>query len=404
MTYDTFLSLMCTTLIASFFGLVLVFTGYKLFRFLLPIWGFFFGFFLGAQTVQALFSVGFLTTATSWITGLIVGVLFAVLAYPFYIFGVGLIAASLGYMVAVGFLLWIGMSFGFWMWLIAIIVGIAVATVTIIFDLQRWLIVIGSTVLGAGVIVSVITLWFRPHAVFLENPVKVMLQLSPLLLILFLALVILGIIVQFRTTRGFMEAAPETPAKSTPAPTPAVGGPVPGAVVAGATGMATAEEVMKPAAPVEPVVMDSASTPTSPEELDKFKYNLDYIEGIGPVYAGKLRAIGINNPLDLLEKGAFPKGREEIAATAGISSALVLTWVNHVDLFRIKGVGSEYADLLERAGVDTVVELALRNPDNLFAKMVAVNEEKHLVRKLPVLSQVQDWVGQAKVLPRKVNY
>ena len=404
MTNDTFLSLMCTTFIASLFGLALVFAGYKLFRILLPIWGFFFGFFLGAQTVQALFSVGFLTTATSWITGLIVGVIFAVLTYPFYLFGVGLIAASLGYMATVGFLLWIGMSLGFWMWLIAIIVGTALAAVTLIFDLQRWLIVIGSAILGAGVIVSMITLWFKPHTVFLENPVKVMLQLSPLLLILFLALVILGIIVQFRTTRSFLEAAPEAPAKSTPVPAASVGGPAPGAAVAGVAGMAAAEEVMKPAAPVEPVALESAFIPTSPEELDKFKYNLDYIEGIGPVYAGKLRAIGINNPLDLLEKGAFPKGRDEIATTAGISSALVLTWVNHVDLFRVKGVGSEYADLLERAGVDTVVELAARNPDNLFARLVAVNEEKNLVRKLPVLSQVQDWVEQAKVLPRKVNY
>ena len=404
MTNDTFLSLMCTTFIASLFGLALVFAGYKLFRILLPIWGFFFGFLLGAQTVQALFNVGFLTTATSWVTGLIVGVIFAVLAYPFYLFGVGLIAASLGYMATVGFLLWIGMSLGFWMWLIAIIVGIALAAVTLIFDLQRWLIVVGSAILGAGVIVSMITLWFKPHTVFLENPVKVMLQLSPLLLILFLALVILGIIVQFRTTRSFLEAAPATPAKSMPVPAASVGGPAPGAAVAGAAGMVAAEEVMKPATPVEPAALESAFIPTSPEELDKFKYNLDYIEGIGPVYAGKLRAIGINNPLDLLEKGAFPKDREEIAIKAGISSALVLTWVNHVDLFRIKGVGSEYADLLERAGVDTVVELAARNPDNLFARLVAVNEEKNLVRKLPVLSQVQDWVEQAKVLPRKVNY
>ena len=142
----------------------------------------------------------------------------------------------------------------------------------------------------------------------------------------------------------------------------------------------------------------------SPEEIDKFKYNLDYIEGIGPVYAAKLKAIGINNPLDLLERGAFPKGRDEIAAAAGISHTLVLTWVNHVDLFRIKGVGSEYADLLEMAGVDTVVELANRNPENLFAKMVSLNEEKKLVRKLPVLNQVRDWVEQAKTLPRKINY
>jgi predicted flap endonuclease-1-like 5' DNA nuclease len=248
-----------------------------------------------------------------------------------------------------------------------------------------------------------------------------MLQVSPWLLILFLVLVIIGSIVQFRTTRNFFAGAPETPVKPAPAPMAAAAAPAPAAVVAGAAGAMAAEEVMKPAAPVEPVAqepiipvvpsmeaapppMEPALPPTGPEELDKFKSNLEYLEGIGPVYAGKLRAIGINNPLDLLEKGAFPKGREEIAAAAGISPSLVLKWVNHVDLFRIKGVGSEYADLLEIAGVDTVVELAQRVPENLYAKMLAVNEEKKLVRQPPVLSQVQAWVEQAKVLPRKISY
>jgi predicted flap endonuclease-1-like 5' DNA nuclease len=108
--------------------------------------------------------------------------------------------------------------------------------------------------------------------------------------------------------------------------------------------------------------------------------------------------------LDLLEKGAYPKGREEIAEAAGIGHELVLKWVNHVDLFRIKGVGSEYADLLEVAGVDTVVELATRNPENLFSTLESVNAEKKLVRKLPVLNQVMDWVEQAKSLPRMINY
>ncbi len=154
----------------------------------------------------------------------------------------------------------------------------------------------------------------------------------------------------------------------------------------------------------EPVVSEPEPEAALPDEGDKFKSNLEYIEGIGPVYAAKLNAIGINNLLDLLEKGADPKGREEIVEASGIGHDLVLKWVNHVDLFRINGVGSEYADLLEVAGVDTVVELATRNPENLFAALESVNEEKKLVRKLPVLSQVQDWVEQAKALPRKINY
>lgn len=169
------------------------------------------------------------------------------------------------------------------------------------------------------------------------------------------------------------------------------------------------EEPAPASMPAEPTAAEAvASEPEVntiiPEEGDKFKSNLEYIEGIGPVYAAKLNAIGINNLLDLLEKGADPKGREEIADTAGISHDLVLKWVNHVDLFRIKGVGSEYADLLEMAGVDTVVELAQRNPENLFAALEALNEEKKLVRKLPVLKHVQEWVEQANGLPRKINY
>ncbi len=152
------------------------------------------------------------------------------------------------------------------------------------------------------------------------------------------------------------------------------------------------------------VAVEPEADASIPEEGDKFKSNLEYIEGIGEVYAAKLNEMGINNLLDLLEKGADPKGREEIAEASGISHDQVLKWVNHVDLFRINGVGSEYADLLEVAGVDTVVELATRNPENLFAALESVNEEKKLVRKLPVLSQVQDWVEQAKGLPRKINY
>jgi len=169
------------------------------------------------------------------------------------------------------------------------------------------------------------------------------------------------------------------------------------------------EEPSPAVAPVEPISVEAVVTETKGddttlEEDDKFKSNLEYIEGIGPVYAAKLNAIGINNLLDLLEKGAFPKGREEVAEATGIGHNLVLKWVNHVDLFRIKGVGSEYADLLEMAGVDTVVELATRNPANLFTTLESVNEEKKLVRKLPALNQVEDWIEQAKGLPRKINY
>jgi len=136
----------------------------------------------------------------------------------------------------------------------------------------------------------------------------------------------------------------------------------------------------------------------------KFSYDLAYIEGIGPVYSDKLNSAGIDTPKVLLERGATPHGRQEIAMSTGISDKLILKWVNHVDLFRIKGVGSEYADLLEAGGVDTVVELATRNPANLYQTLASINMEKRLVRKLPFPSQVEDWIKQAKELPRIISY
>lgn len=128
------------------------------------------------------------------------------------------------------------------------------------------------------------------------------------------------------------------------------------------------------------------------------------VEGIGPVYTQRLSAIGITTTNKLLKKGATPKGREELAQKSGISSNLILEWVNHADLFRIKGVGEEYSDLLEEAGVDTVPELAQRNPENLYTKLVQVNQQKRLVRQLPSLRQVADWVEQAKTMPRMIHY
>ncbi len=397
MSPDTFFTLACSAFIGSLFGLIMAFAGYKLFRLILPIWGFFFGFLLGAQSIQIIFNEGFLATITSWVVGLIVGIIFAVLAFPFYLFGVAIIAASLGYVATVGLWLWIGLPYGFLMWVIAIIVATVLTAATLIFNIQKWVIIIATAILGASLSVGVIAALFQPISLLLENPVKVALQTSPLLLILFLVLVILGIIVQSRTTRSVVagEPSPAVPVTVASEAAPAV-------AAVGAAGMAAVVEESKPEAgdvapsPMVPII--------SAEDEDKFKYGLEYIEGIGPVYATRLNAIGIMNLHDLLEKGAFPKGREEIATAAGISHALVLKWVNHVDLFRIKGVGSEYADLLEVAGVDTVVELANRNPDNLFAKLTSVNEEKKLVRKLPVFNQVQDWIEQAKSLPRKINY
>lgn len=131
---------------------------------------------------------------------------------------------------------------------------------------------------------------------------------------------------------------------------------------------------------------------------------LEIVEGIGAQYAGKLRAAGVATTEALLEAAATPKGRSELAGKTGIGAKLILEWANHVDLFRISGVGEEYADLLEEAGVDTIPELARRNPANLHAALQAANEKKKLVRQLAGQDQVAGWIEQAKSLPRKITY
>ncbi len=131
--------------------------------------------------------------------------------------------------------------------------------------------------------------------------------------------------------------------------------------------------------------------------------NIVDVEGIGPVYAQKLEAAGVATTADLLERGARPSGRAGLAEAAGISGSLILEWVNHVDLMRISGVGSQYADLLSQAGVDSPLELARRNPANLagtFAEIDAARPDE--VRRVPSEQTVADWVEQAKQLPRAV--
>jgi predicted flap endonuclease-1-like 5' DNA nuclease len=131
---------------------------------------------------------------------------------------------------------------------------------------------------------------------------------------------------------------------------------------------------------------------------------LEAIEGIGETYAQQLRNAGIRSTGALLEKGATPKGRKEIAEKTGISGKLILEWVNHADLFRVKGIGEEYSDLLEEAGVDTVPELAQRKPENLYQKLLEANQAKKLVRRPPSQAEVSSWVEQAKKLDRVVTY
>ena len=128
------------------------------------------------------------------------------------------------------------------------------------------------------------------------------------------------------------------------------------------------------------------------------------IEGVGEVYARKLHEAGVTTTAELLQQGATPGGRKELAQKTGISDRLILKWVNRADLFRVKGIGEQYSDLLAAAGVETVLELAQRRADHLHQKLVETNQAKRLVRVVPGPEQVAEWVQQAHKLPRVVSY
>jgi predicted flap endonuclease-1-like 5' DNA nuclease len=131
---------------------------------------------------------------------------------------------------------------------------------------------------------------------------------------------------------------------------------------------------------------------------------IEEVEGIGPANGEKLRAAGIANTDALLERCCTKSGRKAIAEATGISASSILKWANMADLFRIRGVAGEYAELLECAGVDTVKELATRNAENLTAKLTEVNDEKKLTRRTPNDAAVKDWIEQAKSLPAKIEH
>lgn len=461
------LELICMAFLVMLFGLAIAFFGYRLFLVLLPVWGFFLGFGVGAQAMTALFGYGFLSTVTSWVVGAIVGIVFGILSYLFYWVGVALISASIGYVLGIAVMDAIGIQ-GALAFLVGFAAAVLVAFIVLRWNWQKYAIIIVSGLTGAAI--STIGL-LLPFGVFdLEDfasgaPVKSMLSESPFWILFWLLLALLAIIVQWRAGRKVdlfaqVTAVPAEPSTRAPEPiTPAVSSAAPEMVAGAAIGAAAAtaqapeeplpvtaevappdepevmkapdtamaaatlsqvemeekapEEIATPAeAPVEEVLVSKTEEAEShlegldltEEQTRYLKRDLEYVEGIGPVYAGKLNALGLKTAYDLLSRGATRKGRAEISEQSGITGTLILKWVNHADLFRLKGVGSEYADLLEATGVDTVVELANRNPLNLFNKMLEINTEKNLVRHLPTEEQVADWIAQAKNMPRIITY
>jgi len=200
----TAFNILCAGLIGTLFGVLICFAGYRLFLVLLPIWGFFFGFLLGGQTVQWLFNgTGLFVDVTGWVVGVVVGAIFAVLSYLFYIAAVAIIAGSLGYFVAVSILLEIGMKAGFLLWLIGIVVGVVFLFVTLQFNLQKWVIIIATALLGAAMTFGTIIQVLNPATNLLDNPVKLFLQQSWFLLVCFALMVAAGIVVQYVHNQSF---------------------------------------------------------------------------------------------------------------------------------------------------------------------------------------------------------
>jgi hypothetical protein len=198
--------LFCITVIALLFATALIFGGYRFFLFLLPIWGFFFGFGLGASAVQALFNTGLLATVTSWVVGFIVAVVFALISYFFYAAAVGVAAGILGYMLGVGFMDLIGLNgLEFITFVVATLVGIAAVIVTFRFNLQKYAIIAATSIGGAAAAVGVIMMGVEGVSLLqlAESPLRLLWQASPFMFIVFLLLAVAGIVVQIQANRRF---------------------------------------------------------------------------------------------------------------------------------------------------------------------------------------------------------
>ena len=204
MTTEPFFAVAVTAALMLFFGVAVTFGGYRFFLVLLPIFGFLFGFGLGAQTVQALFGGGFLATVTGWLAGTALGAAFAITSYLFYIGAVALVSGALGYALGVGLMEAVGFDFGFLVWLVGMIAGAVLAIAVVMLNLQKWAIIVATSALGAGIIVGTLLFVFGelPPAQLVENPVRFVLQTSPFWLIVYLTVAVVGVVLQFQLNRN----------------------------------------------------------------------------------------------------------------------------------------------------------------------------------------------------------
>ena len=203
-------SLLCGAVIALAFAAALCFAGYRLFLFLLPLWGFVFGLALGAHAIQALFGDAFLATVTSWVVGLIVAVLFAVLSYLFYFIAIALFSFSSGYALGVGLMAAIGSEFGLINFIVGVVVGVGVAFVVLRFNLQKWVIILATSIIGALGMAGVVLFGLPGMSTQVVDldVVAAALKGYPFLLLLAIVAAVAGVIVQFRSTRSFVFEAP----------------------------------------------------------------------------------------------------------------------------------------------------------------------------------------------------
>jgi hypothetical protein len=229
MTTDSFLAIMCVSVLLLFFGSVVAFMGYRFFLLLLPVLGFIWGFFFGAQMIQAIFGTGFLSDVTSWVVGFIFALVFAALSYVFYFMAIAILAGGLGYSLGVGLMGAIGFDFGFLTWLVGAILAVVFAVGVLVLNIQKWVIIGATSLLGAGIILGTFLALFGklPPQDVAANPVRTALDSSPLWFILFLAVAVMGFVVQYQASRNRMDdfyptessaaaATPVTPEQAPP--------------------------------------------------------------------------------------------------------------------------------------------------------------------------------------------
>lgn len=197
--------LLCISIIAILFGTILAFGGYRFFLFLLPLWGFFFGFGLGAQAVQALLGQGFFGTVTSWVVGFVLALIFALFSYLFYYFGVAIIAASLGYGLGYAIMALFGLDDGLIPFLVGVALAVLLAFLTLRYNLAKYVIIIGSALAGAAIAVGTLSSGVGgiELARLSENPLGTLFGDSILWLLLFLGVAIAGMIIQFQANRNW---------------------------------------------------------------------------------------------------------------------------------------------------------------------------------------------------------